>query len=80
MSIQNPYLPGNGASPKALILFRWVFAFLFILNGLISTGLENRNLNISAIVFVAANVFWVVGLEITVRSNRSGKSLFKAYM
>jgi hypothetical protein len=58
----------------------WVFAFIFISSGLIGIGLGNRNLNISAIVFVAANVLWVVGLEITVRSNRSGKSLFKAYV
>lgn len=59
------------------------FVWLIILVGTILlvglNELHDKNLNIFAIAYLAANATWVVTLEITVRSNRSGKCLFKAY-
>jgi hypothetical protein len=42
--------------------------------------LKDKHLNIFAIAVLVANIVGVVGLEITVKSNRSGKWLFKTYM
>ena len=54
-------------------LFIWIFAFFFTTVFLLLG-------QVPAVAFLAANIAWVVTLEIAVRSKRSGKFLFKAYM
>ena len=51
----------------------WIFPFFFTT---VFLALEQ----VPAIAFLAANIALFVTLEITVRSKRSGKFLFKAYM
>jgi hypothetical protein len=54
-------------------LFFWIFTFFY------TTAFLARG-QVPAVAFLAANIAWVITLEITVRSKRSGKFLFKAYM
>lgn len=65
---------------RFIVVIVWGFSFVFIVCFVGYYRLGNKNWNILATAFIAANVVWVVGLEITVRSKRSGKFLFRTYV
>jgi len=58
----------------------WGVLFIFIVFFLCYNRLDDKTSNNLATAFVATNVIWIVGLEITVRSKRSGKFLFRTYV
>lgn len=58
----------------------WALFFVLIVAFLSDKRLSDENWNILATAFVAANIVWVVGWELTVQSKRSGKFLFRTYV
>ncbi|CAN9283758.1 unnamed protein product [Alternaria alternata] len=80
MSFQGSHPTGKQDVFRFIASLVWPITLVCTIVLLGATELHDKNLNIFAIAFLAANVTWVVTLEIAVRSSRSGKCLFKAYI
>lgn len=80
MSFPRPHITSrNEFFRSAVVLFPSATECVtIILLGVTRFG--DKPLNLFAIALMVANIVWVIGLEITVQSKRSGKRLFKTYM
>ena len=80
MRVRNYGISGRQQIFRICVVVVWVLLFLITVLIQGTRGYSNKTRKIIAIAFVAANIVWIIGLEIGVQSERSGKSLFKTYV